>query len=337
MTKTTVITDLGKDLQIAVTGTQHPSVTVKYTYNKATLRIKKTDNNCLITNATSFNQGLDNKIYELDYRKISSPVYASNDELYAGLLSLTATATSLVDTAVLVDAVNICSTDDVWEDKGAEIDCSGFKTVGIWVDLFVSDSTGNQLQVLCKNASGGDEYVLATAADFQKTLGDSNIKILYPFDVEGVPIIQIQTKATDMGIEAALLTCGGSAESTFGTWEAVTDGSFAITINGTPYSITGIDFTSVGSMAVVASTIQAAIRAATGGTETVAWSTDHFIITADDHPDSAITVLSTSAEPIGTDISGVTDDWMDGDIGNGAVSDATGITAIVSIDITKEA
>jgi hypothetical protein len=58
-------------------------------------------------------------------------------------------------------------------------------------------------------------------------------------------------------------------------------------------------------MANVASTLQTALRAETGGLETVVWSTDKFIITsADDRSTSAITVTTTSTGTVGTDISG---------------------------------
>jgi hypothetical protein len=50
--------------------------------------------------------------------------------------------------------------------------------------------------------------------------------------------------------------------TTIATWAAVTNGSFRITIDGTAYNCSGINFTSVTTMADVASVIQTALRAA---------------------------------------------------------------------------
>lgn len=120
----------------------------------------------------------------------------------------------------------------------------------------------------------------------------------------------------------AYLTGANGAQSAFNNWLAVLDGSFAITLDGVALSVTGIDFTGVTSMADVATYIQTALRAESGTLETVAWDTDHFIITsADTTSSSAITV--TSAAGAGTDISGAgANDWMDCDVGNGAVTNA---------------
>ena len=108
----------------------------------------------------------------------------------------------------LVSSSDIGATDDVWKDQGAEIDCRRFKTVGIYTNLTVNDSVGNQLQVLVKHESGGaDEYTLDTSSEYQKTLGNSDRKPFYTFGVEGIIYIQIQTKATDVDT-------GGGTEGT---------------------------------------------------------------------------------------------------------------------------
>ena len=124
---------------------------------------------------------------------------------------------------------------------------------------------------------------------------------------------------------SALLTGDTDAESVFGTWAAVTDGSFRITVDGVAVNVDAIDFTGDTDMDDVAATIQTAIRAATSGNETVTWDTDHFIITSGiSTPTSAITVTSTSTGTVGTDISGAgAADWMDADTGNGVVTNFT--------------
>lgn len=102
-------------------------------------------------------------------------------------------------------------------------------------------------------------------------------------------------------------------------FSAITDGSFRVTIDGTPYNVDGIDFTGVTDMDDVASAIQTALRAETSSTETVTWSTDHFVITTPSG--EPVTVLETSTGTVGTDISGAgSSDWMDGDTGNGEVT-----------------
>nr|QGH72377.1 MAG: tail collar [Podoviridae sp. ctka020] len=121
----------------------------------------------------------------------------------------------------------------------------------------------------------------------------------------------------------AYLTGDTGAESVASTWAAVSNGSFRISVDGVAYNITGINFTGVTTMVQVASTIQAALRAATGGSETVTWSTNHFVITSGNTTSaSAITVTSTiTSGTVGVDISGAgAADWMDADTGNGVVT-----------------
>jgi len=238
---------------------------------------------------------------------------------------------------VLVTAVDIGTLDDTWKDQGSPIDMQGYKGLGIFIELIVNDSTGNQVQVLPIHTSSGTEHVLEVSDLYQKTLGDSNISLYLEFGTDNtIRELQIQTKATDIGIDAALLTGDTGAQATFGTWAAVTDGSFGITIDGTAYNIDAITFAGDGSMADVAATIQTAIRAATSSTETVAWSTNKFIITSVDNSSSAITVTRTSTGTVGTDISGAgAADWMDCDTANGVVTDQAGDEATLIITTTK--
>jgi hypothetical protein len=81
---------------------------------------------------------------------------------------------------------------------------------------------------------------------------------------------------------AGYLTCAAAFSSTFGDWTGITDGYFAITIDDAELLVGPCDFSGDGSMAAIATTIQTAIRAATGagGSEVVAWDTDHFVITS---------------------------------------------------------
>ena len=119
----------------------------------------------------------------------------------------------------------------------------------------------------------------------------------------------------------AFLTGGNTATSVVATWTAVNNGSFAITIDGVARTVSNIDFTTgVTTMADVATKIQTAVRALTLSTETVVWTTDHFVVSSVLKTTvSAITV--TSATGAGTDISGVgATAFMDADTGHGTVT-----------------
>lgn len=131
----------------------------------------------------------------------------------------------------------------------------------------------------------------------------------------------------------AYLTGGTGATSTIATRQAVTDGSFSITLDGIIQDVVNIDFSACTSMAEVAAKIQTEIRALTEKEETVTWSTDHFIITADNNSTSTITVTSAVAPAVGTDISG---EWatafMDSEVARGTVTSKVTTNKLLSID-----
>lgn len=104
----------------------------------------------------------------------------------------------------VVNGVDIGVGDGLWIDQGDEIDCRGYNVMTVWVDLTVNDSTGNQIQLLSKHtAAGAQEYVLPTAADYQKVIGNASINIVYTFDLDNaIPYIQMQTRATDVIVGA---------------------------------------------------------------------------------------------------------------------------------------
>jgi hypothetical protein len=77
-----VITDLGSDVQFAFTG---QIASEKFIFNKSTMRVKQGAALVYVTNSDSFNQGKDNKVLELVYTSVTSPVYASNDALFEAL------------------------------------------------------------------------------------------------------------------------------------------------------------------------------------------------------------------------------------------------------------
>ena len=113
------------------------------------------------------------------------------------------------DAQNLVSASDIGATDDTWVDQGAEIDCSTFHDLVLFVNLTVNDSTGNYIRLLAKTENGGtDEYESFDEVDYVLELGDADRKVKLPkFDVSGVPYVQVQTKATDVDT-------GGGTEGT---------------------------------------------------------------------------------------------------------------------------
>jgi hypothetical protein len=81
--ETVAIVDLGNDIQLtySVSG-------FVYTLNKLSLRVKQTDTHVFITNAEGFTHSFDNQVFKLLASEVSSPVYADNDALYAGLVAM---------------------------------------------------------------------------------------------------------------------------------------------------------------------------------------------------------------------------------------------------------
>lgn len=136
---------------------------------------------------------------------------------------------------------------------------------------------------------------------------------------------QLLTKAgLRIGQSPALLTSGASATTSLVTWGAVSDGEFAVTLDGVAIEVTGIDFTNIGDLDGVADRIEVALRAVTSSVERVRVSGSTFTIqSADSTSTSAITVLSTIAAPSGTDISGAGGtNFLDMDTGNGTITAA---------------
>ena len=113
---------------------------------------------------------------------------------------------------------------------------------------------------------------------------------------------------TTGGTTAGYVTGATGVTTTIGTWNAITDGSFSVTINGVAHDITAIDLSLAADMDAVAAAIQVKVRAiATGGftLATVAWQvgTTNFKITSGTLG-VASSVSALSAAATGTDISG---------------------------------
>ena len=103
---------------------------------------------------------------------------------------------------------------------------------------------------------------------------------------------------------ASYLTGGTDVTlSNFTTLGAGTnDGKFSINIDGVDYNDVAVDLSTATDEASIAALIQTAIRIATSSLETVAWSTDHFVITSA-YTGRSSQVLKLTAPTTGTDIS----------------------------------
>lgn len=103
----------------------------------------------------------------------------------------------------------------------------------------------------------------------------------------------------------ALITGGTVLDTELSTFQAITAGSFTISIDGVQAVISGLSFASAVSMADVASTIETALQAEAGGgylAATCVYATDHFEIASGTAGDtSAISYLAPTGS--GTDIS----------------------------------
>ncbi len=128
---------------------------------------------------------------------------ATNTALNANLVA----STAYIAPTTHVTASDIGAVNDTYVTQGAEIDARGMTTLGIWVDMTVNDSTGNQIQILGRHTSGGDGFILETSTAYQKTLGNASINVFYEFETSGLmPYVVIQSKATVVGATPATLT-----------------------------------------------------------------------------------------------------------------------------------
>ena len=121
---------------------------------------------------------------------------------------------------------------------------------------------------------------------------------------------------------SAYLTSGDAPTKVLATWTAVTNGSFAITIDWTARTVSWLNFSTATSMQWVANIIQTAIRTLTSWKEIVEFNAaNKFVISSANHTTtSAITV--TSATGSGTDISGAwATAFLDMETGRGTVTD----------------
>lgn len=100
---------------------------------------------------------------------------------------------------------------------------------------------------------------------------------------------------------AALIECGDSPETDIDVWKAISNGNFAITIDGGLVELTTLDFSAVTSLDDVASIINVEL----GATGDCYFLINRFNITSSTTGvASTVTLLDSIAIPAGTDISG---------------------------------
>lgn len=117
--------------------------------------------------------------------------------------------------------------------------------------------------------------------------------------------VDITTMSRDV---AGYVTGGVGVAEVMSTWQAVTAGSFAITINGVAANITALNLSAAANVTEVAAIIQTALRAVgTGGylaATTTYNTTDKYFIISSGTTGTLSSVSALSAAPSGTDISG---------------------------------
>jgi len=109
--------------------------------------------------------------------------------------------------------------------------------------------------------------------------------------------------AEGASVSGNVLTCGATDTTVAATWAALAaTGKFSLILDGAVTAIAP-DFTADASMANVAASLQTAVQAATGGSETVAYDTDHLVITGVGH--TRIGFLTTTSDYVLERVSGV--------------------------------
>lgn len=163
--------------------------------------------------------------------------------------------------------------------------CYNIKTGAWWI--------WNLKDANCVTALKDDagKFYMATGSTYDDAHSVPSFVKLYSrqYYNDGASQLSTNTKQGTVGTtfpgpttSAGYLTCGTAFSSTYTDWTGITDGYFRITIDDVDLDVGPCDFSSATDMDDVATVMQVALRAATnaGGTETVVWSTDHFVITS---------------------------------------------------------
>ncbi len=112
-------------------------------------------------------------------------------------------------------------------------------------------------------------------------------------------------------------------------WENVEDGSFGLFVDDRLIYVYGVDLSALGTptMADIAAELQRLFRAVSNGTETIEWSTDHFVI----HGYTSVGYAVPAPQPgRGTDLSGT--GWLAASASTGSITFANPQWDWVSIE-----
>jgi hypothetical protein len=154
-----------------------------------------------------------------------------------------------------------------------------------------SRAYANMTEVALDFPAGSEEYKAAAIAFSQSPRADQ-IRIGRRFaSAVGGELVGAAPTATDAA-----------------TWAAIDDGSFRVTIDGgTPLDVSPIDFTGVANLNAVASKVQTAIQAETGGTGVlVSYNGSRFTIKSPTTgPTSSVSLTSAVTPATGTHIGGL--------------------------------
>ncbi|MCP5375197.1 MAG: DUF3383 family protein [Rickettsiaceae bacterium] len=207
-----------------------------------------------------------------------------------------------------------------WKDRALDINTSAFDNDAI--PLAKVTTASGDITVL------EDARAFITASDLKADSGlnrdangiyidlDSASPLTFSSGKLSLPAVDTYAANT-----AGYLVCGTASSTDFDDWDEIEDGSFRITIDGTTYNIDGLDIKAQtpANMDDVASYLQAQIRAATGGNETVVWTlvTSNFTITSGtESENSEVKDMTTSTGTVGTDLSGEASPvWINGSAG----------------------
>ena len=172
---------------------------------------------------------------------------------------------------------------------------------------------------------GGGDRVTRGQETFAQDAGRSTA--LAPFTVVAKNSAGTWTPLSDVdpALSSAYLTCGALAGN-LAAWQAVTDGEFAITVDGIAIDVTGLDFSGIAALTEIPAVINSD-AAVTGvfkvvDVDGVAGSM-RIESLKQGTPNSSITVTSAVSGGTGTDISAGTT-GLNGADGTGTVTAATG-------------
>lgn len=126
------------------------------------------------------------------------------------------------------------------------------------------------------------------------------------------------------------------AIGTLTAFNAVTNGSFALSIDGVAKNITALNFSAAASLAAVVAIISAALNVSVAGTAAALSGTQIIITSPTTGPTSQISVLAPVSPASGTDISGV--GFMNGQLGTAiAQVGYTPVDLVSELDLIAEA